>query len=134
MLLFGLTCGWEAFKAFLWKPDVVIVVEPPIACAPAAWFFGRLGGAKLWLHVQDFEVDAALRLDMLRLGILRKVALGVDKFITRRFDRRSTISALMMQKLADKAGGETGNVFFRIGLTANKSTLSTFPDFVQNLV
>lgn len=112
MLLFGITSGWEAFKALFWRPDVVIVVEPPIACAPAAWFFARLGGAKTWLHVQDFEVDAALQLGMLRLGILRNLAQAIDRFITRRFDRCSTISTRMMEKLAEKAGSESGNVLF----------------------
>ena len=42
-----------------WKPDVVWVVEPPLFCAPAAVALARLSGAKAWLHVQDYEVDAA---------------------------------------------------------------------------
>ena len=112
MLLFGLTCGWEAFKSLFWRPDLAIVVEPPISCAPAAWFFARLGGAKTWLHIQDFEVDAALQLGMLRLGMLQKLALGIDRFVTRRFDRVSTISIRMMEKLTEKAGRDDHLVLF----------------------
>lgn len=112
MLLFGLTSSWEAFRALFWRPDIVIVVEPPISCAPVAWLFARLGGAKTWLHVQDFEVDAALQLGMLRLGVLRRVALCIDRLITRRFDRRSTISQRMMDRLTEKSGTAEGNVLF----------------------
>ena len=112
MLLFSMTCGWEAFKSLFWRPDVVIVVEPPISCAPVAWLFARLGRAKTWLHIQDFEVDAALQLGMLRLGVLQKFAIAADRFITQRFDRRSTISMRMMDKMAEKTSDESRNVLF----------------------
>jgi len=46
---------WQA----TWRPDIVLVIEPPFFCAPAAWLTARLCGAKACLHVQDFEVDAA---------------------------------------------------------------------------
>lgn len=112
MLLFGLTSCWEAAKSLFWRPDVVIVVEPPISCAPVAWFFARCCRARAWLHVQDFEVDAALQLGMLKLGWLQKLALTIDRFVTRRFDRVSTISDRMMEKLIDKRGQEAGSVLF----------------------
>lgn len=112
MLLFGVTCSWEAFKSLFWRPDIVIVVEPPISCAPAAWFFARCCGAKTWLHIQDFEVDAALQLGMLKLGVLQKLALAIDRFVTRRFDRVSTISERMMLKLIEKLGQDEGTVLF----------------------
>lgn len=112
MLLFGLSCLWEAFRSMFWRPDVVIVVEPAIACVPAALLFARLGRAVTWLHVQDFEVNAALQLGMLRLGILQRLALSLDSFLIRRFDRRSTISKRMMDVLAQKSGHQERNVLF----------------------
>ena len=51
-----------------WRPDVVIVTGPPALCFPGAWLTARLSGAKLWLHVLDFELDAALQLGMLSTG------------------------------------------------------------------
>ena len=44
------------------RPDVILVVEPALFCAPAAWLAARLCGARAWLHVQDYEVDAAFEL------------------------------------------------------------------------
>jgi len=45
----------------LWRPQVVWVVEPALFCAPTAWAVARLSGAKVWLHIQDYEVDAGLQ-------------------------------------------------------------------------
>ena len=39
--------------------------------APAA---ARLAGAKAWLHIQDFEIDAAFELGLLRQPLLRRCA------------------------------------------------------------
>ena len=49
-----------------WKPDVVWVTEPPLFCTPAALAFARLRSAKAWLHIQDYEVDAAFDLGLLK--------------------------------------------------------------------
>src|SRR5665811_649755 len=35
----------------LWKPDVVIAIEPPLTCAPVSLLVSRLAGAKAWLHI-----------------------------------------------------------------------------------
>jgi len=60
-----------------WRPDVVLVVEPPLFCMPTAWLVARLSGAKAWLHIQDFEVDAAFELGLLPQGKLQRLALSV---------------------------------------------------------
>lgn len=85
-----------------WRPDVVFVVEPPLFCAPQAWLMARLSGARAWLHVQDFEVDAAFELGLLRAPWLRRMALAIERFWLRRFDRVSTISETMLDGLASK--------------------------------
>lgn len=89
-------------RQVLWQPDAVLVVEPPLFCAPQAWLTARLSGARAWLHVQDFEVDAAFDLGLLRAGWLRRWILWFEGFWLRRFDRVSTISGKMMGKLAGK--------------------------------
>jgi len=58
---------YELFSTYIWhglvwRPNIVFTIEPPLFCAPAAWIAARLAGAKAWLHVQDFEVDAAFEL------------------------------------------------------------------------
>lgn len=87
---------------FFWRPDLVMVIEPPLMCSPQALLTARLGGARAWLHVQDFEVDAAFGLGMIRAGWLRKFVSGIEQWLMRRFDRVSTISPRMLEKLHEK--------------------------------
>ena len=89
-------------RQIIWRPDVVWVVEPALFCAPAALVVARLSGAKAWLHVQDFEVDAAFDLGLLRGKFLRGVVAGTERWLMRRFDVASTISHRMHQRLLDK--------------------------------
>jgi len=89
----------QAFK----RPDVIFVVAPSLFCAPAAWLAARLCGARVWLHIQDYEVDAAFELGLLKGRGLRKVVLGLERWLLRRFDRVSTISGRMLE-LARRKG------------------------------
>ena len=41
------------------RPRVVICTAPALLSVPVAWLAAKLAGAKLWIHVQDFEVEAA---------------------------------------------------------------------------
>ncbi|MDX8400525.1 MAG: glycosyltransferase WbuB [Gallionellaceae bacterium] len=85
-----------------WRPDVVMVIEPPLMCAPAALLLARLSAAKSWLHIQDFEVDAAFDMGMLKSNRLRKLVLSIEHYLMRSFDRVSTISPKMLGKLQEK--------------------------------
>ena len=86
----------------LWRPHVVLAVAPALACAPGAWLAARLAGAKAWLHVQDFEVDAAFELGILQRPSLRRAALVFERILMRRFDVVSTISSRMSRQLVVK--------------------------------
>jgi colanic acid biosynthesis glycosyl transferase WcaI len=105
---------WSGLR---WKPDCVFVVEPPLFCAPAALLTARLAGGIAWLHVQDFEVDAAFDLGILRVGWLRRWVLATERWLMRRFDVVSTISDRMLARLRDK------------GVKAEKGVL--FPNWVD---
>lgn len=85
-----------------WRPDVVFVVEPPLMCAPAAVLMARLRGARAWLHVQDYEVDAAFALGIVKGRWLRSMVLAAERWLLRRFDRVSTISGRMMERALAK--------------------------------
>lgn len=89
-------------RQIFWRPDVIFVVEPPLMCAPATWLTARLAGARAWLHVQDFEVDAAFDLGLLPAGKLREVVLWGERWLMRRFDCVSTISPNMLARLGAK--------------------------------
>lgn len=93
-----------------WKPDIVFVVEPPLFCAPSAWMTARLAGGKCWLHVQDFEVDAAFDLGIIPFGWMKRLVLSMEHALMKRFDVVSTISRSMMRRLHEK--GIANPVFF----------------------
>ena len=90
------------FAQWRWKPDVVWVVEPGLMCAPAAVVFARLRGAKTWLHIQDFEADAAFELGLIKGRRLRGWVEGAERWLMDRFDRVSTISGRMMERAKAK--------------------------------
>jgi colanic acid biosynthesis glycosyl transferase WcaI len=85
-----------------WRPDLVLVVEPTLLNAPAALATARLSGAKTWLHIQDLEVDAAFDMGLLPRGALRSAALAAERALLRGFDRVSTISEAMRERLIAK--------------------------------
>lgn len=84
------------------RPDVIVVLEPTLFCAPTALGVARLSGARTWLHVQDFEVDAALGLGMVRANGLSRAAANIERWLMNGFDRVSTISDSMLNRLATK--------------------------------
>ena len=89
---------WHVF----WKPRIVFVVAPALFCAPAGWLTARLAGARAWLHIQDFEVDAAFQLGMLKRPLTRRFALVAERVLLQSFDTVSTISRRMIRQLATK--------------------------------
>ncbi|OIO68677.1 MAG: colanic acid biosynthesis glycosyltransferase WcaI [Zetaproteobacteria bacterium CG12_big_fil_rev_8_21_14_0_65_55_1124] len=93
-------------RQILWKPDVVIVVEPPLFCAPSAWLVARLSRAKCWLHIQDFEVDAAFDLGIIPYAWMKHMASAIERWVMRRFDAVSTISHSMLNSLRKKGVDE----------------------------
>jgi len=90
------------WRILAFRPDVVLCVEPTLLAAPAALTAAWLMGARTVLHVQDLEVDAAFAVHHLRGKFLRKLALGLERFILRRFDDVITISNRMRERLAQK--------------------------------
>jgi len=95
-----------------WKPDVVWVTEPPLLCTPAALLFARCRGARAWLHIQDYEVDAAFELGLLKGARLRGMVTAGERWLMRRFDRVSTISQRMLARARHKGVAEDRLVSF----------------------
>ncbi|GGH63406.1 glycosyltransferase WbuB [Frigidibacter albus] len=91
---------WTAIRH---RPDAVFVAAPALVAAPVGWLAARLGGGKAWLHIQDYEVEAAFATGLLkedsRIG---RAARGFERWILRRFDKVSSISAPMLAKLTEQ--------------------------------
>jgi colanic acid biosynthesis glycosyl transferase WcaI len=92
------------------RPDVVICIAPALLSVPVAWLAARLSGALLWIHVQDFEVEAAFATGLVSEG--GKAARAARWFENRMLalaDRVSTISPQMCARLVAK-GIDSGRV------------------------
>ncbi|MBQ0943128.1 glycosyltransferase WbuB [Ideonella sp. 4Y16] len=99
---------WQA----TWRPDVVWVCAPAFACTPVAWLAARLSGARAWLHIQDYEVDVAFDMGLLKGRWVRRLVTGIERWLMRRFDVVSTISQRMLQRAAEKGVAKERIAFF----------------------
>lgn len=81
------------------RPDVVLTIEPTFFCAPLALGCAALADAPAWLHVQDFEVDAAFDLGLLPAkGPVHAFAMRMERLFTRSFRKVSSISPRMVER------------------------------------
>jgi colanic acid biosynthesis glycosyl transferase WcaI len=91
---------WRAWRA---RPELVMTVAPSLIAAPVALIAARLTGAKSWLHVQDFELEAAQATGLVAgEGLLARMAAGFERRMLKGFDRVSTISPQMCAQLIAK--------------------------------
>ncbi|CAH9018356.1 glycosyltransferase WbuB [Candidatus Nitrosacidococcus sp. I8] len=105
------------FRQIFWRPNIVFLVAPTLFCAPIAWVTAKFSRAKTWLHIQDFELDAAVGLKLLKYTWLRKAAEFFEQRSLQSFDRVSTISEKMVTRLYNK------------GMTKDRCIL--FPNWVD---
>lgn len=102
LLTFALSSAPVMLRQVFWRPHVVLTVAPAFVCAPMGWLTARLSGGRAWLHIQDFEVDVAFKMGLLKGGISRRFVRWVESKIFRRFDAVSSISARMLDHLGVK--------------------------------
>ncbi len=85
------------------RPQVVLCVAPALLSVLAAILAAWLCGARLWIHVQDFEVEAAFATGLMRSHTPKaRFALWAEGWVLRQADRVSTISPQMVAKLGEK--------------------------------
>lgn len=95
------------------KPDVIIGIAPSLISVMAARHAARRTGAKFWLHIQDFEVEAAFATGLLNdTGLIARTARRFENWAIAA-DRVSTISPQMCAKLAEKGIARERIVEFR---------------------
>jgi len=85
------------------RPDLVMVIAPALLSVPVAWLAAKMARAKLWIHVQDFEVEAAFATGLVSSGgVAAKIARWLENRMLALGDRVSTISPQMCAKLVEK--------------------------------
>ncbi len=92
------------------RPDVIFAVAPSLMSAPAAYLAARLYGAVSWLHIQDFEIDAAFELGFMSGHAVHRLGLAGERRLLGAFDCVSAISPGMVARLRDK-GVNNGCLF-----------------------
>lgn len=92
----GPTAIWAARRH---RPEIVIAIEPTALAAPGALAAARAVGARTWLHVQDLELGAAMRLGLAGTGLGGRLAGAAYRRLLGRFDRISTLSRAMAEAL-----------------------------------
>lgn len=111
---FGLGAAPAAILAARrFRPDLVFAVAPTLSAAGAALAAAWVCGAATWLHIQDFEVDAAFDLGLLNNRTLRSAALKLERALLSRFDRISSISPAMVDRLIAKGVPKDRAIEFR---------------------
>ena len=104
---FALAALGPAMRVARWpkaeRPAVVVCIAPALLSVPVAWIAAKLAGARLWLHVQDFEVEAAFATGLVGgNGMVARLASGLENTLLRLADTVSTISPQMCAKLVAK--------------------------------
>lgn len=123
---FGATTVPAALSAaFKFKPDLVFTVAPTLTSSFAALVAAKTAGARSWLHIQDFEVDAAFDLGLLKNRTVRKLALFAEQLTFRAFDRVSTISPAMARLLHAKGVG--GDAIVELRNWVDVESIPTLP-------
>jgi colanic acid biosynthesis glycosyl transferase WcaI len=93
------------------KPDILIVISPPLCLGLTAYMAGRLKRVPFVFHVQDLQPDAARDIGMLKKGIFIRLLYKIENYIYERASLVSTISGGMRRKIISK-GINPGKVFF----------------------
>ncbi|MCE0523810.1 MAG: glycosyltransferase [Methylacidiphilales bacterium] len=89
-----------------WKPEVVVTASPMLSQCIAQRFLYAGQGVPRLIIVQDFVVDAALELGILKLPLISTFLNGLQRWALRSAQTLSTISPLMLEKLKGKVGSD----------------------------
>ncbi|MDR7295727.1 colanic acid biosynthesis glycosyl transferase WcaI [Pelomonas aquatica] len=94
---------WRVLRDIKRRPDAVVLVVPTLFTAPAALWLGRRYGVPVWLHVQDFEVDAMLGMGIVvGGGGLANLAYRFERWCLRSAAVASSITGKMVDRLLAK--------------------------------
>jgi colanic acid biosynthesis glycosyl transferase WcaI len=94
-----------------WVPDVVITALPMLSqCIAQRYMYNQNEVSKM-IIIQDFVVDAALELGILKAPVIGSVLRYIERSMLKSADCLSTISPQMLSKLNHYVGGSKRCVF-----------------------
>jgi len=95
---------------FARKFDFVLVVAPPFQLGLLGILVQKIKGARFLYHIQDLQIDAARDLNLIKSKFVIDLLFKVEKYILKRADVVSSISAGMIKRIVLKYPREV--VFF----------------------
>jgi colanic acid biosynthesis glycosyl transferase WcaI len=101
---------WNLWK--IKKCDIVISIVPFTSATLLGYIQKKRFKAKSWIHIQDFEFDAAFQSGLTKSGeqkggLIYRCLMQLEKSLFSRADRVSTISHMMLEKLKKKTTAPT---------------------------
>lgn len=94
------------------RPDLLVVVSPPLGLAVIAAILGRLWRVPFIFHVADLQPDTALDLGMMKPGRAARLLYAVERLAYRRAAIVSTLTPAMRARIVAKGIPETKVVLF----------------------
>ena len=101
------------------RPDVYVVISPPLLLGMAAWFAGKWKRAPFVFHVQDMQPDAAVGLGMLKPNWFTRALYGLEAFAYRHAARVSGITRGMLKTFRAKGVPEAKLIYFPNAIDLN---------------
>lgn len=92
--------------------DIIILTQPTLFCAPATLLYSKIVGSKAMMHVQDFEVEAFVGLDMLGGKLLNGIARSFESWVMCKFCAVSSISYRMLELAEEKGVKRKSLIYF----------------------
>ena len=111
LVSFAITSGFKLITLLKEKPDVVVLVQPTLFCAPFTLIYCKLSGATSVMHIQDYELDAMLGLGM-GGGRITRALKHIESWLMNKFDVVSSISFSMLENAKRKGVSEDKLMFF----------------------
>lgn len=104
------------------RPDVFVLVSPPLLLGAAAWLVGAIKRSPFVFHVQDMQPDAAVGLGMLRAGWFTKALYVLEAFAYRSAARVSGITRGMLASFERKGVPESKLIYFPNAIALSDET------------
>ena len=101
------------------RPDVYVLVSPPLLLGVAGWLVGKIKGVPFVFHVQDMQPDAAVGLGMLKASGFTKALYWLESFAYQHAARVSGITQGMLKSFRGKGVPESKLVYFPNAIALN---------------
>ena len=109
------------------KQDVIVVFTTPVLLGVLGWMFKKIYGSVLVINVQDFQVEAADSLGMLRMVPVVPLMLFLEKFSYKRSDVVTSISTSMTKLLHEKGLPESSTYLWPNWIEVEKASATGQP-------